>query len=195
MSETKNCEWCGRELTPEEIAHPCEVEGYVVCSHCEMADEELEEGECCRCGGSELEKYLGCEGSLMVVVNDEAKVPKGIYEVLSLPFYTYNYFSMWLHTEAIKQLSNSTWGLDESDTEGFAIGFLCRNCCDEARHQLNNPVMVLPHTAELIRHLHHLIITTPAGDVDIQLRDGGRRLAVPLSVFNQLEEKHEQDQQ
>lgn len=54
--------------------------------------------------------------------------------------------------------------------------------------------VVLPHTAELIRHLHHLIITTPAGDVEIQLRDGGRQLAVPLSVFNQLEEKHEQDQ-
>jgi hypothetical protein len=55
--------------------------------------------------------------------------------------------------------------------------------------------VVLPHTPELIRQLHHLIITTPAGDVHIHTRDGGRQLAIPLSLFNQLKGNNGQPKQ
>jgi hypothetical protein len=124
------CDWCG-----EEVTDYTDIGGKAICSECNGDGDD--ESQCCLCGEYQPNEFFGGIGSLMAVVNDEADVPEGIYEILERPFYASNHLSMWLYKEAVKKLGDSTFDLD---TDGFAIGFFCPECCAEVRQQLGNPV-------------------------------------------------------
>lgn len=124
MNETLECEWCGNDLTQEEIDDP-EPEGTI----CQECYHEHFEFTCCRCCKYDHIDYQDMWLVVFEAVEDfderDREIQPAIYEIVGFPYYGGSLLgSSWLHGRKLRLMSAKI----DFDDDGYACGHLCRVC-------------------------------------------------------------------
>lgn len=110
-----NCEWCGEEFKGEEIDAPMSYRGAIICDNCH--DEKS--FPCAICG-----EYMTDEDVRCFAVNEDDDydfgVEKGIYKIISTPFFVDNMISQTILSGAVRKIA------EPKDDSGS--GYICNDC-------------------------------------------------------------------
>lgn len=109
------CNWCGKEFEGEEVDAPMSYRGDTICDNCHNE----KSFPCAIC-----EEYMTDEDVRHFAVNDDDDgdfgAEKGIYEIISRPFFSDNMFTQTIHGGAVKKIAEPG---DESGS-----GYVCNDC-------------------------------------------------------------------
>lgn len=129
--KTLTCTYCGNTLREEELEEPLmDDEENVICYECYNDHFEF---KCCKC--EEYDHIDNQHKMLVVVDEEEAGLPAGLYRILELPYYS---------ASLLGDVSWNEWALerigdvpDGVDTGSYACGHLCGRCQEEVLKKLN----------------------------------------------------------
>jgi hypothetical protein len=130
------CTWCGNDLEPDEIESPRrDDDGDPMCDAC-YHDEYM--FSCCKCENYAPLSERDNVGDIFVIVDeDEAELPIGIYEILSLPYWSSDMLSSDFIKYAIKKVSDYTFGMSIENIN-YAAGHFCQDCQNKIRETIQN---------------------------------------------------------
>jgi len=123
-AETVLCEWCGSAFDdPAERDDPRrDANGEPICDQCY---EDEFQYRCCWCGEYEEIEH---RHKLVVVAEPQGfrpRIYRGIYRIVSLPYYADGMIQGWLFAHALKKICPLPEGIDTRD---YPCGHLCREC-------------------------------------------------------------------
>ncbi len=113
------CEYCGENLSPEEIANPI-PEGAI----CESCYHEHFEFTCYRCQNYDHEDE---QHKMLVIAEECGGLPRGVYRITDFPYYTSNYFDMRWNKFNLEWIGPMPEELSAEDVN-YPSGHLCRDC-------------------------------------------------------------------
>ena len=129
---THDCNCCGRKLDGEEQEQPkLDEDGDPICDQC---FEEEYEFRCCWCDQSEHNNHAD---KFLVVANaEEAGFPRGVYEIVSKPYFRDGMTEGSLIKSALKRIADVPEGLK---IEWYCCGHLCQSCQGKIKTATNPP--------------------------------------------------------
>lgn len=119
--QTVACDWCGEELTLEEIENPPQDVKEPICDNCYNEHFEF---TCFWCGNYEHEDY---QGDLLVIAKECGGLGPGVYRIKKRPYFTSNYFNMWWDTYALEKVRDIPADWNPYDNR-YPSGHLCVGC-------------------------------------------------------------------
>ncbi len=118
------CQVCGEAIPIPDDGRFEAGEYEVLCGDCYIDDFTF---ECVRCHESKPIEEQGQIGAHIVIVDeDEADKPVGLYRILNHPYYVSAVVGAgWIIGSAVDRVGDVPQGID---TDGYPVGHLCREC-------------------------------------------------------------------
>lgn len=115
------CTYCGVNLDSEQIQNPrTDKDGDIMCDECYQEHYEF---SCCWCQDSDHIDHQ----HKMLIVDDEksAKLPRGVYEITTIPYYCDEIITSRLYKWALNRIADVP---EDLEIESYPCGHLCIEC-------------------------------------------------------------------